>query len=225
MLSLVNVAFSQDARIFENNWYLTNIIENGISHLPPTDHMGIIFEPQMFNAQGCLSMMATVTFENNNTNFSATNFQYCLCICYNEIADAYETNVYFPFLNSNYDPTNIEYFNYNITELLGVRTLIINTAFNKQAIYSNVMLSDKKFEKFDFSISPNPSNDILEITLNNQSNENTIAEFYNEMGQICKTENLKLNTTKVDLSTLSSGIYIVKIKSKNQIVTKKWIKM
>ena len=30
---------------------------------------------------------------------------------------------------------------------------------------------------------------------------------------------------KVDLSTLSSGIYIVKIKSKNQIVTKKWIKM
>ena len=34
-----------------------------------------------------------------------------------------------------------------------------------------------------------------------------------------------LNTINENVTNLSSGIYIVKIKSKNQIVTKKWIKM
>lgn len=224
LLASMNISFSQDARLFDNYWYLTNIIENGESYIPPTANMGISFDSQMFNAHACLDMSATVTFENNTTNFSATNFQYCLCMCFNPLADAYETNKYFPLLNNEGNPLTINYFTYSISELLGVKTLVINSAFNKQAIYSNVMLSNKRFEKLDFSFYPNPSSEFIEIKLNKELTNTATVAFFNEIGLICKTEKLIANTTRIETKDLSKGIYFVKIKTGNETITKKLIK-
>lgn len=227
MLTIVNLSFSQDSRIFENVWHLTNVIVNGVNNIPPNGNMNINFtSPTNFYAYACNTMYASVTFENNNTNFSASNYGYTLDLCYNPPAENYQ-NIYFPFFfdGNNPNPLTIYNFTYNISELLGVRTLIINSMFNQQAVYSSVMLSYDDFEKLDFSFSPNPSKDYLEINLNNGFTENAIAEFYNEIGQICKTVNLNQDNTKIEINNLSSGIYIVKIKAKNEVLTKKFIKI
>jgi len=72
---------------------------------------------------------------------------------------------------------------------------------------------------------PNPCKDYLEINLKNEFSEDTIAEFYNEVGQICRIDYLKNKHTKIELNDLSSGIYFVKIKTKNETITKKLIKI
>ena len=224
MILTINLSFSQDPRIFENFWYLTNIIENGNSYIPPTSNMGINFATQNNYAVGCLPILFEVTFENNNTNFSATNFLPCLCFCTNPIAENYESNKYFPFLINNFNPINVEYFTYIITELLGEKTLIINNAYNKQALYSSVMLSNKNFEKSDFNIYPNPSAEFIEININANSINNATVEFYNEIGLSCKTVKLSFEKTIIETKDLANGMYFVKITTENGTTTTKLIK-
>lgn len=150
---------------------------------------------------------------------------YTLDICNNSQAENYQ-NIYFSFFldGNNPNPSTVNNFNYTITELLGVKTLTINSMFNQQAIYSSVMLSNDNFEKLDFSFSPNPSKDYIVINLNNKFTENIIVEIYNEIGQICKTSNLNHNN-KIEINNLPCGIYIIKIKAENEILTKKFIKI
>jgi hypothetical protein len=226
MLTIVNVSFSQDSRIFQNVWYLTNIIVNGVSNIPPNGDMYIDFRPTNFTVKACTTMYGSVNFGNNNTSFSASNYLYTLDLCPNPPADNYQS-IYFPFFHDGiYANLSAVYnFTYNISESLGVKTLTINSMFNQQAVYSSVSLANDNFEKLDFSFFPNPSKEYLEINLNNGFTENAIAEFYNEIGQICKTTNLNSNKTKIEIKDLSNGIYIVKIKTKNEVLTKKFIKI
>jgi hypothetical protein len=188
--------------------------------------MGISFNSQMLNAHACLDLAANVTFENNSTNFSATNFSYCLCICTNPAAEAYENNKYFPFLNHlNGNPSTTSNFTYTITELQGgAKSLIINSEYNSQAIYSSVPLSNANFEKFDFSFYPNPTEDYLTIKLINEYSTDALVEFYNEVGIICKSDKITSSDTKIETKDLASGVYFVKIKTDNETLVKKLIK-
>ena len=51
LLALSNFCFSQDPRIFVNYWYLTNVIDNGVNNLLPTNDMGISFDPDSLDFQ------------------------------------------------------------------------------------------------------------------------------------------------------------------------------
>jgi len=226
LISLTNLSYSQDLRIFNNYWYLTNIIDNGVTNLPPTNDMGINFDTQMLNAHACLNLLANVTFENNTTNFSVTNYMYCLCWCTNPSADAYENGKYFPFLNHiNGNPTTISNFTYSISEIPGgPKTLIINSEYNTQAVYSSVQLSNTNFEKFDFSIYPNPSDEYLNIQLANDYSSDLELAIYNEIGIKCKSDRITSSNTRIDTKELSSGVYFVKLKTDTETLVKKLIK-
>ncbi|MAB39839.1 MAG: hypothetical protein CL528_06155 [Aequorivita sp.] len=70
-----------------------------------------------------------------------------------------------------------------------------------------------------FSIYPNPTNGVLSINSSSTVSEITI---YNNIGQLLFTFKEK---NQIDISTLSKGIYFVKIKDENgQTETKKVIK-
>lgn len=173
-------------------------------------------------------MYAIVAFENNITNFSATNYVYSLEICSNTLANNYQNNFYFPFFNNGNTPNpNQSYnFTYNITESpQGIRTLIINSINNQQAIFSSVQLSRENYQKLDFSLFPNPSFDFINFRINNTITEKIIVEFYNEIGQICKSVNLDSNNSKIEISDLVIGLYLVKIKSEDDTIIKKIIKL
>jgi allantoicase len=74
----------------------------------------------------------------------------------------------------------------------------------------------------DYSIYPNPSNGIVNITLGNY--ENSTISIYDLNGK--KVKELKtneLNNITLDLSSLKKGAYIVKLSDKEKLVSKQLI--
>lgn len=61
-------------------------------------------------------------------------------------------------------------------------------------------------------------------TLFFESNQNLTVEIFNVLGKKIFSEKLNKNKNSLDLSQISSGIYLVKINNGNQIITKKLIK-
>lgn len=82
-------------------------------------------------------------------------------------------------------------------------------------------LSNQEFELNNLLIYPNPSNGIFNIAISKQDNYQ--VEVYDVLGKqiFSKQYNQVNDTIFLDLSDASIGVYFVKIKSNNQIVTKK----
>ena len=225
LVATLNFSFAQDPQIFNNTWYLHNVIVNGIDNIPPNSNMNMMFSATSLSTNACNAMFGSVVFENNTTQFSFSNYSITLNICEDAAVAMYQ-EIYFPVFTDEIDtsPTFTSYFTYSISETEGVKTLIINSAFNKQAIYSNVALSTPQFNKESFSFYPNPSEDFIEIKLNNSPSINTTLEIYNEIGILYKTEKLTVTNTRIDTKNLASGIYFLKITTQNGITVKKLIK-
>ncbi|WP_299053648.1 endonuclease [uncultured Polaribacter sp.] len=73
----------------------------------------------------------------------------------------------------------------------------------------------------NFRMYPNPTKG---NTVYFNINETVNINIYNVLGKLVTTTKLSKNNTKIDISKLSKGIYLVKINSKNQTITKKLIK-
>lgn len=69
---------------------------------------------------------------------------------------------------------------------------------------------------------PNPVSDVLNMDFNNFNPKQ--VEVYNLAGQQILVNEINSNTKYINLSTLSQGIYMLKIISENTVVTKKLIK-
>jgi hypothetical protein len=224
ILMICSGSFAQDSRIFGNYWHLRNVIRDGADHFPPRP-MGLEFysETDMV-VHGCLPMIGTVNFENNQSNFTGTNFQLCLCWCNDFVAEAYE-NIYFPFfIQGNFDPESVKSFTYSIVESDDEKMLTISSN-NEQAIYSNIQLANPGFEKLNFSISPNPAADFIVIKSDHSHSGTTSVEFYDALGKICRSEQFTDGDMKIETRNLSRGLYIVKIKNGNETTTKKFMKL
>ena len=73
------------------------------------------------------------------------------------------------------------------------------------------------------SILPNPARDIITIQSELMTDEPAKVDIYTVNGQnIISSKVLSGNT--IDISQLDSGIYIINIKTKNRIITKKLVK-
>ena len=76
-----------------------------------------------------------------------------------------------------------------------------------------------------FTISPNPTNALLNINSGKVINGNVKIEVIDALGKILIAEDYKeFNQSTINVSTLSSGIYFVKISSGDNATTKKFIK-
>jgi hypothetical protein len=73
------------------------------------------------------------------------------------------------------------------------------------------------------SVSPNPA--VNTVTISNRSNINlSTVQIYNIEGKLLQTVSVDGSSTTLDISSLASGIYMVKISSEQGIATKKLIK-
>ena len=81
-------------------------------------------------------------------------------------------------------------------------------------------LSTNSFTQFDFSVYPNPTNGLVKISTDEVLSK---VEVFNLLGKrVINTAELSDNT--LDVSSLSQGVYILKLTSGNAISTKKLIK-
>lgn len=105
---------------------------------------------------------------------------------------------------------------------------IYQTAYTQQ--YSNITaINDILNEnaKFDFSIFPNPVNELLSINLINTLNYDLNVLVYNNVGSLLKTAKIMSGYNSIIINTedLPSGIYIIKLtNSGKNFGTKKFIK-
>jgi choice-of-anchor B domain-containing protein len=82
-------------------------------------------------------------------------------------------------------------------------------------VRKSASLATNSFEKSNFKLSPNPSNDI--ITIESESDITSI-EIFDFVGKKVKTvENLSLKFNNVDISDLNSGVYIVKVNNSTSL--------
>jgi hypothetical protein len=223
LLAALNFSFAQDPQIFNNTWYLKYITLDNVTHYPPNPNITLNFNSSnSFITDPCNYLAGSVLFENNYTNFSTSEYVMSLILCPDETLGTFE-GIYFPFFTDNFS-TNPVNFTYSIIDLTGQLTLFINSEFNKQAVYGNDALSTQQFNNESFSFYPNPSEDFIEINLNNSLAKNTTLEIYSNIGILQKSERLTATTTQIDINNLASGIYFLKISNQNGTTLKKLIK-
>ncbi|WP_291135071.1 PKD-like domain-containing protein [Flavobacterium sp. UBA7663] len=109
------------------------------------------------------------------------------------------------------------YVDYTITPINN--TAIGNTFSARVNIQST--LNSETFIIDNFKLSPNPVIDILNIEDDNQIKNISI---YNQLGQMVLSKEMKNNKGQLDLSFISSGIYIIFIETDTRIINKKIIK-
>lgn len=88
----------------------------------------------------------------------------------------------------------------------------------------NCNLVSVKTEKAGIiSLHPNPTTNVISYEL--PTNEPSTIEFYDLMGVKCSTTKCASSNGSIDVSSLKSGVYLVKIICQNKILTRKIIKM
>jgi hypothetical protein len=74
------------------------------------------------------------------------------------------------------------------------------------------------------SIYPNPANDFMTVSLAAESTDATTIYIINALGETVLTEKATSSNTTLNTSNLTSGIYFIKVESKNSSAIKKFIK-
>ncbi|MEZ4907816.1 MAG: T9SS type A sorting domain-containing protein [Saprospiraceae bacterium] len=86
--------------------------------------------------------------------------------------------------------------------------------------------TDSHISNFNFVIDPNPVKDELNVRFTN-SNSKKVVEIISIKGDILATYNIdmKNTSTKINVSNLESGLYILRVDSEGKTVSEKFIKL
>lgn len=120
---------------------------------------------------------------------------------------------------------NNEWGGINSSYVDGDKAIFIGEIVNNDT-YNYVMIQFpttkvNENEEYIFNINPNPFSDILNI-----SSVYTIdkIQIFDISGKLIFSDDINSNNTSINVSTLNSGMYILKIYSNNKFITKKIIK-
>jgi len=79
-------------------------------------------------------------------------------------------------------------------------------------------IADLNREKLEVSTYPNPSNDVLNFSINTEINEVVTYELLNITGSIVRSEATQQNKTKFNVSDLAEGLYIYRVSTEKEII-------
>lgn len=92
---------------------------------------------------------------------------------------------------------------------------IVTNTFNTEFVAA---LNNFDFNSGNFLIYPNPSNDFVQISLKNVSEKIKNITIFTILGkEIKKTEAVNSNQTNLNISDLSSGIYMIEVTTENDL--------
>lgn len=79
------------------------------------------------------------------------------------------------------------------------------------------------FEKISLKIFPNPTNDYLNISLQNTTLKNSKIEIYNMLGEMIYSKNSITENVKINVENFSKGIYILSVEKNGAILRSKFM--
>lgn len=96
---------------------------------------------------------------------------------------------------------------------------VVNCCIESSAVLSQDHAQTLQFRKdleyspLDFTLSPNPANQFVQIKLNMPIEEGLFIEMFNVQGQRVLQQRIKDKQSSIDLNTMRSGVYLVHLVS------------
>ena len=225
------ISFAQDPQLFQNTWYLQNVIIDGQDNFPPVNSE-VPFVPLNFYLNGnddfmthvCNSFSGRIIYDGIQS-FSIQEYALTLILCDMEENTIFEGIYLSFFFNQVTQDPYIDPFPYIISDDGSEKTLIIEYVNGDQAIYGDHLLSREDFYKSNFAIHPNPVKNELFLTSKNTT-ANLKIKIFNLEGKLLSIQNKVFeNQISIDVSQLMGGIYFLNIEDENGNTTiKKFIK-
>ncbi|NCP61380.1 MAG: T9SS type A sorting domain-containing protein [Flavobacteriales bacterium] len=201
---------AQDPQLFENTWYLQNVIIDGNSNIPPSNDevpfVTVAFDVPGFETAVCDVLSSDINFIGSNefTMFNAgTTFDDCQNSMNTDFEIIYLDDFYINHIN--------DLFSYDIIdETNGSKTLTVTNISGNQAIYNTMLLSNPEFKVDTFSVFPNPAS--KEIFIHSRVDLKIDAiQVVDVNGKLIFSDNqLKTSKTSIKIENLKTGLYIRK---------------
>ena len=196
---------AQDSRLFQNTWYLHNLIINSQHNVPPINNeiesISLILNvDNSLSSSVCESISGIVDYDDVNQTFMLTSYTVTLgdgCYLTNDRQ--------FEFLYLHFYTNNL------------------NNPFE----YSILSNSDgsKTLTKNSFSVYPNPVKDDLYISKISELNSFNITIFNIKGKHVLSLKSSDLNAESFNVEKLSKGLYFVLFEDKKgRFAMKKFIK-
>lgn len=199
--------YAQNPDLFENTWYLHNLVIDGDSYIPPVNDE-IPFVPADFYENGIINTgmceeSGTGELEYiGTTEFDVLNMAFLTGGCYQNHPHNQEYSGLYQQFWSNL------LYSYEITKDGQNRTLIITSPNGDYAIFGNeAPLSIDDFTDSKFLIYPNPVKETVNI--NNSSNQTVTVTIYDVSGKKLQTHTLKNKVSTINVKALRKGLYFV----------------
>jgi len=222
----VQQTIAQDPDLLDNEWYLEELVIDSevipALSFPPEPKIGRIeFTNEFVRISFCDQHTAVVVYDVTEDIFTLDLLVTLGEGCERQENVDFETIYLSVFLE---DDIFKNPFSYDILPKGGgVLGLIITNVDGDQAVYGNELLSAPTQDILSFKVYPNPVGE--ELTVSSPNNEVLSVEIYDINGKKVDTfqsENQASN--KLNVSSLGSGIYFLKIHTEVGLVTKKIIK-
>lgn len=233
-LFISSFLFGQNSDLFNNNWYISQIVMNGQTVTTPS--MAYPVTPSVFGQNISDYSFASKYFNTAGVNitFSTTASSFTKNGGACTLADYWGVNL---AAVQEYDQKNCDFyvgsflpagnvpngtvFNYEIVNNGASKTLIITNSTNGNKIfYNNAFLATKENTiKKTFKLYPNPSTDLVII----ENVEKNLKLKINDLSGKILFETLTSDKTqKIDISSFPTGQYILSIESfRSEIFIKK----
>lgn len=212
---LSNFIFAQNPDLFNNNWYISQMVINNQTTISPIMQVSIgtsLFSSNVsFNSSYYNSASSNITFSTLTDSFIRSGGG-CTLAQYNgtnaAAAQAFDQKNCDFFFNTS--PGTV--YNYQIINNGSSKTLIItNPATGNQIFYNNSFLSIKENSaKKSLKIFPNPVNDFLNVENIERNLEVKIYEMTGKLLYKTYTNDKKL---KIDVNSFQKGQYILIIEN------------
>lgn len=219
--------FAQDSRLFDNQWYLHNLIIDGESNIPPVNDE-IPFVPLDFLETGeiytgiCESPgNGTVSYV-GTSEFTVQDFAVLAGGCYDSEENEDFNNLYINI----YWIENIEgTFLYTIVENGANKTLTITNSSGDEAIYGNMLLTTEDHFTPSFTIYPNPTGKKVFIQKGYNTTINNLKILDINGRLIYSFSQFISEVPAINVQSLKNGIYFITIEDEqSRVITKRFIK-
>ena len=213
-LFFISIVVAQDARLFQQEWYLHDLVIDGESNVPPVNselhHVLLEFiEPNFFLTRVCDGTGGgDFLLFNGMTEFS---FEFGIGWLAGS-CNIYENEMYTYLYQGFWNDTQLDPYHYKITEDGSNLILIVIASNENIAIYRTDFLAIEEFEDSVFQIYPNPVEDQLYLLLSTNLNVKNIR-VYDIQGRLIRQEIPGQTDDLIEIETanLPSGLYFVEV--------------
>lgn len=218
-----------DPVIFEDTWYLTELVVDGNNVvIPSNSDFSVVtldlteMPPWVINTRACNNIGAFIT-EFTDTFFITNGFAIFSYDCFDPSTFVFE-NIYFSGFYE--DSTPLSTYTYVLESVPNdALMLTIMNSEGDTAIYGNPALDISEFENDEFILYPNPASEKIFLKLATIATVQEINVINIHGRLMSKKYPINLELIEIETSNLYSGLYFVQVIDENgQVTVKRFVK-